>query len=155
MLCSNFQSRGSVQFFVLAFKRFTQNFLILVLHYIGCYNDASPRALANVHIRVERALGCSIEQCIKKCKDLNYTYAGLQYIDHCFCGNSYDKYGAANETTCSSPCNDGTNRKCGGPWRNSVYRAGITFCNHLKTVLIFYLHLLLSGEVRGPACPTQ
>ena len=99
--------------------------------------------MPNVHSRVSSTLGCSIEQCIEHCKDLNYTYAGVQLTDHCFCGNSYDKYGAAAEITCSSPCNDGTNRKCGGSWRNSVYRAGITFCNHLKTVLIFYLHVLL------------
>ena len=112
--------------------------LILGLRYIGCYIDAPQRAIGNFHTRVASALGCSIEQCIKKCKDLKYVYAGLQYTDHCFCGNSYEMYGAANETTCSSPCNDGTNRKCGGPWRNSVYRAGITLSAFQKGMLIIY-----------------
>ena len=99
-------------------------FQIYLTGYIGCYIDAGDRAMPDVHTRVDRNLGCSIQQCITKCRAKNHQYAGLQYFDHCFCSNSYDKHGPGTEASCNTPCHDGTSRMCGGGWRNSVYRTG-------------------------------
>jgi hypothetical protein len=48
--------------------------------------------------------------------------AGVQYGSYCFCGNSYGRYGKAPESECNMPCSGDPNIKCGGTWRNSVYR---------------------------------
>ena len=47
-------------------------------------------------------------------------YLGAQYSYTCFCGESYDTYGAAPESECDSICSVGFGI-CGGGWKNSVY----------------------------------
>ena len=47
-------------------------------------------------------------------------YLGAQYSYACFCGESYDTYGAAPESECDTTCSVGLGI-CGGGYRNSVY----------------------------------
>ena len=50
----------------------------------------------------------------------NFKYAGLQYENQCWCGNSYGSFGAADPSICNMSCPIG-NRTCGGKWANDVY----------------------------------
>jgi hypothetical protein len=40
----------------------------------------------------------------------------------CFCGNSYGKYGSANQLDCIVHCQGNAQEICGGVGRNSVYQ---------------------------------
>ena len=53
---------------------------------------------------------------------------GLQASIRCYCGNGYDKYGAAGEADCDKTCSGNVNEICGGFWRNSVYKCKV--CLH-------------------------
>lgn len=90
------------------------------LHYIGCFKDSDPRDLPQrVHTPKLNA-----RTCVKKCKELEFKYAGLQFSYLCFCGNTYGRYGELPEDKCSSECKSKRDSFCGGHWSNSVYKTG-------------------------------
>ena len=51
-----------------------------------------------------------------------FMYAGTQYSRECYCGNTYDKHGPADN--CNSPCASDTSQTCGGSWALTVYDTG-------------------------------
>ena len=54
-----------------------------------------------------------------------YKYAGTQYSKECFCGDSYDKYGPADN--CDMACSGDASQTCGGTWALQVYEIGKGF----------------------------
>ena len=58
----------------------------------------------------------------------NYLYAGVQYGQECFCGNTYGSYGTSTE--CKIPCSGDPSlgSMCGGDWSNTVMHTGV--CKH-------------------------
>jgi hypothetical protein len=89
--------------------------------FIGCFRDSSNRALP-VYVGVHNA-----NDCINTCRANGYHYAGRQYSNECWCGNSnsdglasyeesdYAKYGSSTACTCDDP-------SFLGNWVNCVYR---------------------------------
>lgn len=103
--------------------------------FIGCYKDDKTLD-DNFHLINARALGYQVERyttkqdCVDQCAAKGFLYAGLQNGDLCFCGNTFDKYGRADDSECDIKCRkpdeiiEHTNNpfdSCGGRWRNSVY----------------------------------
>lgn len=91
------------------------------LDYAGCHVDDPSRALPNLLI----GNGATIERCIDLARAQGYAYAGLQAGYQCFAGNVLG-YCAAREDDCNAPCPSDPKRKCGGAWRASIYRTGVT-----------------------------
>ncbi|XP_078355056.1 xylosyltransferase oxt-like, partial [Oculina patagonica] len=102
---------------------------------IGCYKDDKTLD-DDFRLINARALGYQVEQfstkqdCIDQCGDKGFLYAGFQNGDLCFCGNTYDKYGRADDIDCNIKCRkpdetveftDNEFESCGGRWRNAVY----------------------------------
>ena len=102
---------------------------------IGCYKD-DKAVDDNFQLVQSRALGFEVEQfstiqdCVDQCADRQFLYAGLQNGDLCFCGNTFDKYGRADDIECDIKCRssdspiektDNPFESCGGRWRNAVY----------------------------------
>lgn len=102
---------------------------------IGCYKDDKTLD-DDFRLINARALEYQVEQfstkqdCIDQCGDKGFLYAGFQNGDLCFCGNTYDKYGRADDTDCNIKCRnpeeqaeftDNEFESCGGRWRNAVY----------------------------------
>ncbi|KAJ7357682.1 Kremen protein 1 [Desmophyllum pertusum] len=76
---------------------------------IGCYND--DKVLDDDYRLVKpRALGLEVghftskQDCVDQCGDKGFLYAGLQNGDLCFCGNTYDEYGRADDKECNIKC---------------------------------------------------
>lgn len=90
------------------------------LGYYGCFVDGTPRDLPN---QVTPAGSVTVDTCRVACYNAGYSYAGLQGGNKCFCGNSYDTYGSAPESDCSTNCAGDATVKCGGTNRNSVWEA--------------------------------
>lgn len=85
--------------------------------YVGCFTDDSNRALP-----AWQGTGFSLQACIDTCRNQNYAYAGAQWYDQCFCGNTLG-YAQVSDAECNTPCNSGGGY-CGGAWRNSIYATG-------------------------------
>jgi hypothetical protein len=60
-----------------------------------------------------------VQRCINTCGSRGFRYAGLQYGESCLCGNSYGRYGPANN--CTMSCPGFPQQACGGYSSNAVY----------------------------------
>ena len=82
----------------------------------GCFRDTS---VFDLNGYLERSPANSIGRCATTCAMRGFKYAGAQYGESCLCGNSYGRYGAANN--CNMACTGDRNQLCGGINANSVY----------------------------------
>ena len=87
--------------------------------YIGCFKDTSDFDLNGF---LERSQSNTPERCIATCRTKGFKYAAVQYGESCLCGNSYGKYGAADN--CDYKCTGDSSKICGGYNANSVYATG-------------------------------
>ena len=92
-----------------------------VAGFVGCFKDTNDFDLKG---HLERSAQNSPQRCISVCQARGFAYAGVQYGESCLCGNSYGKYGAANN--CNYACTGDRNQVCGGYSANSVYATGVT-----------------------------
>eukprot|EP00918_Siedleckia_nematoides_P094940 GHVU01208445.1.p1 GENE.GHVU01208445.1~~GHVU01208445.1.p1 ORF type:complete len:540 (-),score=106.13 GHVU01208445.1:74-1450(-) len=66
----------------------------------------------------------TIGECIRRCADGGFRYAGLQSGHSCFCGNRFGKHYRAREAECNTACKGNSKETCGGKLVNSVYYSG-------------------------------
>jgi hypothetical protein len=85
--------------------------------YAGCFTDDQNRALP-----VFQGGGFSIQACLDTCRNQGFVYAGSQFFDQCFCGNTVG-YNHVSDAECDTPCTSGGGF-CGGAWRNSIRATG-------------------------------
>ena len=88
--------------------------------YLGCYAETWARDLSGF---TTNNASMSAKSCIAMCAQRGFAYAATQYGQHCFCGNSYGKYGKSE--ACNMACSGNPAEMCGGSFANSVYRTGI------------------------------
>ncbi len=88
--------------------------------YIGCYKDTSAFDLDGF---LERSRSNTPQRCTETCRAKGFKYAGVQYSESCLCGNSYGKYGAADN--CNMKCTGDSGQICGGYSSNGVYSTGV------------------------------
>ena len=83
-----------------------------------CYIDNPKRILPS---RAPVEGGLTIEKCKKLCfEERNYSYAGVQNGDECYCGNDLPNT-PAPDAECSVPCSGDEAQKCGGWFRMNIY----------------------------------
>jgi hypothetical protein len=66
--------------------------------YQGCYSDPGPRTLSGPSYVNSTAM--TDETCIGFCSEQYYIYAGLEYSQECYCGNSTTGGAVAASTDC-------------------------------------------------------
>ena len=88
-------------------------------NYIGCFYDykGGVRDLADFSVSNGNM---TTEQCISTCREKGFSFAGTQYSSYCFCGNSYGRFGTANN--CNMKCTGNSGQICGGSHANSIYK---------------------------------
>jgi len=91
---------------------------------LGCYGDNPDRDLPYEHY-MGIAGGSTQAYCAMHCFNKGYKYAGCQYSNECYCGNTYGRYGPSSY--CNHFCaGDRTNQTiCGGDWANTVLSTGL------------------------------
>ena len=73
-------------------------------YFSGSYNDNTP------------------SECIRRCKDEGYAYAGVQNAKDCFCGNLPPPSDLiVDQSQCNRTCPGDQNLTCGGGCKNNVY----------------------------------
>ena len=104
-----------------AAKSVTAAFNPVPANYVGCFTDDGNRALPTFL----SSGGETVESCVQKAAAAGYACAGLQWYGQCFAGNT-PGYVQVADAECNTPCNANPGEMCGGPWRNSIYRTGVT-----------------------------
>lgn len=91
--------------------------------YLGCFADIGGTNLGDPHDLGGFYFGSSqmtVALCNKTCNEKGFAFSGPRNGIHCFCGNSYGRYGTA--TNCTTPCAGDSTKICGGYSSNGVYR---------------------------------
>jgi hypothetical protein len=89
---------------------------------IGCFKD--PNNPYDLDGHLERSAGNTPQRCVEICKGKGFPYAGVQYGQSCLCGNSYGKFGTADN--CNMKCTGDSSQICGGYNSNNVYGTGVS-----------------------------
>jgi hypothetical protein len=96
--------------------------------YMGCFVDQGVRDLPHWEF-VPGGVSLTPAYCSNYCS--GYIFYAMQDGSACMCGNSFGLYGFAPDTDCYMPCQNNAAVKCGGPWRNSLYRADFSTPGYL------------------------
>lgn len=91
----------------------------VVATYLGCYVDTATRVLNGYTFVSTTAM--TNQLCQQTCKSHGFKYAGTEYANQCFCGNTAPTQSAASQE-CGTSCSGAPGEICGGTWRLSVYR---------------------------------
>ncbi|CAK5265078.1 unnamed protein product [Mycena citricolor] len=91
--------------------------------YLGCAVDGNPRALSYSYV----SSSLTQETCISSCDSLGYTYAGMQFGQECWCGNSLanGQGGLTSSSECNMPCKGDASETCGASYRLSLFSKSI------------------------------
>jgi hypothetical protein len=90
--------------------------------FIGCFKD--PNSPYDLDGHLERSSNNTPQRCVETCRAKGFAYAGVQYGQSCLCGNSYGKFGPADN--CNMKCTGDSSQICGGYNSNSVYGTGVS-----------------------------
>jgi len=84
--------------------------------YLGCFKD--DRWNRDLAAYTEDHPGMTAQACVDSCRKKGFKFAATQYGKHCFCGDSYGKFGPA--TNCDMKCAGNPAEICGGSAANCV-----------------------------------
>lgn len=88
--------------------------------YLGCYVDAlTPRTLPYGAPAI--ASGMTVEGCEQECAAQSYTFAGVEYGNECWCGNTIPPT-TASASDCNMSCKGNSAEMCGAGGRFNVYQ---------------------------------
>ncbi|KAL8771823.1 MAG: hypothetical protein Q9209_002761 [Squamulea sp. 1 TL-2023] len=95
------------------------------LPFLPEYRDQAPRTLTTgVTGSVPGgAAAMTVALCTTACKSRNFQYAGLEYAQECWCGNTISAPGAPAASGCDKPCRGNATEYCGGS--NRHLRGGV------------------------------
>lgn len=88
----------------------------------GCIQEVAGRALTG--LRVDYT-DMTIDKCTAACKDAGFKFAGVEYGQECYCGNTLDNGASLSLTSgqCYMDCPGNAGQKCGGPNAIQLYTA--------------------------------
>lgn len=97
---------------------------VLDVRYEGCYRDGFQSDFERMIPMKRELLG--VKACTDECHLKGYPFAAIQNAQFCMCSRKYGRYGLADdESECRRECPAGSpSEKCGGPWKNAVYKIG-------------------------------
>ncbi|KAG6278628.1 hypothetical protein E4U47_005141 [Claviceps purpurea] len=91
---------------------------------LGCYTDDSSKGRALNYPMDLGGIVCTPKSCLAACKKKNFPYAGIEYGSECYCGvNLASDSTKVDISQCNSDCLDGSNTKCGGKSRLTLWLA--------------------------------
>jgi WSC domain len=114
--------------------------------YVGCYkhSDMAITDEANgdeeevdsfvdfTDVLWSRFENTSASSCISDCSRGGYQYAAMRNGTHCYCSNTFGRYGEVHLEECLDTCTDKRRENCGGPSTIAVYATSI---GELSTIL--------------------
>jgi len=90
-----------------------------------CVVDSVPRLLelhAHHQMTPSQISQMTPRLCRSTCASKGYSYAGVQFSNQCFCGNSSPPSSSlAHDSDCNMKCSGDDRQVCGGSWRMNVY----------------------------------
>jgi len=90
--------------------------------YLGCYIDSGSSRTLSEYSTTDSLMTNAL--CVQTCSGLGYPYAGTEYGNECYCGNTLPAdLLDATAADCNSACPGGGTATCGGTFKLSVYQS--------------------------------
>uniref|UniRef100_A0A915B3N6 protein xylosyltransferase n=2 Tax=Parascaris univalens TaxID=6257 RepID=A0A915B3N6_PARUN len=94
--------------------------------YVGCFKDTRSARVLSGHLYSLKQIN-SPHYCVNLCLRAGYMYAGVEYREECFCGDSLRNAPKLSHTECDRfTCPNNNLTKCGGYEAISIFTTGIT-----------------------------
>ncbi|KAJ7785161.1 galactose oxidase [Mycena maculata] len=91
---------------------------------IGCYTDSNPRTLTGDS--TTDVANMTVESCISFCSSGSFIYAGVEFMQECYCDNFIENSGVpAPISECNLACTGNPAESCGGADRLNIYWSGV------------------------------
>ena len=90
-------------------------------YYVGCYSDDPT----NLSMKKYLGVVSNPVECIKRGKNNNYNFVGIQQGDKCYASNEIPNTIKVNDNHCNIRCNDPKTGTCGGYFYNKVYKTDL------------------------------
>lgn len=89
---------------------------------VGCLTEATTGRALNQDQYYDN-VAMTEPKCMAYCQSKGYIYAGVEYYQECYCGNTLQAGSVtAPATDCTTACTGDQNQKCGGPNRLDVFK---------------------------------
>ncbi|OWZ54809.1 glucan endo-1,3-alpha-glucosidase agn1 [Cryptococcus neoformans c45] len=85
---------------------------------LGCGLDSEDRILSSYFISLDNM---TVDSCLTICENRGYVFAGLQFSDECYCGNSLLQSTSYDSTRCDMSCAGDSEDTCGGTWAIELF----------------------------------
>ena len=86
---------------------------------LGCAIDTSSRILSGYALDGQSDM--TIDSCLELCEDQGYSFAGVEFGDECYCGNSIPGNVTYSDDACNVVCSGDSSETCGGSWALDLY----------------------------------
>ncbi len=90
---------------------------------LGCYADSTTGSNRDLPAPLHTPATNTPSSCVATCLGAGYAYAGVQYGNQCWCGNTFGSYGTS--TACTMACSGDATKICGGFNANNIYATGV------------------------------
>ncbi|KAJ7229668.1 glyoxal oxidase N-terminus-domain-containing protein [Mycena haematopus] len=91
---------------------------------IGCYTDDTAARTLTGSSFTDTA-NMTVENCISFCNDQEFIFAGVEFMQECYCDNFLENSGTtAPITDCNLPCAGDSDESCGGANRLNIFWSG-------------------------------
>ena len=92
---------------------------------LGCFPDSTSARVLPHHGRLPNwPYTTTIESCQAACGHQGHTYAGLEFGNECYCGDSFAGNGLRPASECNMKCSGNSQQLCGAGDRIDVYQTG-------------------------------
>ena len=95
---------------------------------LGCYSDSTGARTLTTGMGVPGgASAMTVALCTSACKQNGFTYAGVEYANECYCGNTLSNGGGPasdGAVGCNMACAGNASEFCGGGNRLNMYKLG-------------------------------
>ncbi|KAJ7058025.1 galactose oxidase [Mycena amicta] len=92
--------------------------------FLGCYTDnVGARTLTGA--TTTDTTNMTVENCIAFCDAKNFIFAGVEFMQECYCDDFIENSGAeTDQSDCDLPCTGNVSQACGGNSRLSIFWSG-------------------------------
>lgn len=94
--------------------------------YQGCYADQAESRLLTGYTTSQASN--TVDSCLETCFSKQYTWAGVEYGQECYCGNGLSNHNPTlkADSACSLPCPANAKQNCGGNEAVQLYKFEVT-----------------------------
>ncbi|KAK8865867.1 hypothetical protein IAR55_001015 [Kwoniella newhampshirensis] len=86
---------------------------------LGCAIDHTPRILSGYSALSQYQM--TIDSCLTVCEDKGFAFAGVEFGDECYCGQSLPDNITYSDTACNVNCDGDASETCGGSWALELF----------------------------------